>query len=99
MSRANEELLSKLHELMAQDMLDVIKNGRLFLDKDGQIATNSDGKPVRVAATAAQWAAIIKFLKDNGIEAVIGRNKESAIDKLAQSLPDLDDIDTINTVQ
>ncbi|APT58548.1 hypothetical protein RQ831_16160 [Roseomonas gilardii] len=57
MSRATEELLAKLHKLMADEFVDRLQNGEK--DKDGN----------EIPATAATLNTIRQFLKDNGITA------------------------------
>lgn len=65
---APEELLGALHEAVASDLFEKIKEGR---------------------ATPAEISTAVKFLKDNGIEAV--PTKGSALDNLANSLPEFAD--------
>lgn len=49
MSTAKTDLLEKIHELMAQEMLRKLESGE---------------------AEAKDWAVIVKFLKDNNIDAI-----------------------------
>lgn len=49
MSKAKTDLLEKIHELMAQEMLRKLESGE---------------------AEAKDWAVIVKFLKDNNIDAI-----------------------------
>lgn len=57
MSRASNDLLEKLHSLIAQDMLDRLENG---------------------ACEAKDWAVIVKFLKDNGIDGLPSGDDDAA---------------------
>ena len=68
---ASEELLGLLHEAVADDLLQRFRK-----------AATGDGEPL----TPAEISQAIKFLKDNGIEAVAGENDK--LGKLAESLPD-----------
>lgn len=51
-----------LHELLAQRMLEVLRDGRDTVTQDGGV--------VKVMATAADFNAVRQFLKDNGINSV-----------------------------
>lgn len=58
MSKATTDLLEQIHQLLAQAMLDKLK------DKDAP-------------AEARDWAVIVKFLKDNNIDALAGESEEA----------------------
>jgi len=49
MSKATTELLEKIHQQLAKDMLELLESGE---------------------AQAKDWAVIVKFLKDNNIDAI-----------------------------
>lgn len=56
MSKAKTDLLEKIHELMAQEMLRKLESGE---------------------AEAKDWAVIVKFLKDNNIDAIPNAGDEA----------------------
>lgn len=66
MSRASQDLLERLHSLIAQDMLNRLEAGE---------------------CEAKDWAVIVKFLKDNGIDGLLDANPDaaSAFDRLVQA--------------
>lgn len=64
---ASEELLGKLHDMVASDLLRRIETGE---------------------ATAQELAQAIKFLKDNGIEAIPVENGK--LQALTDMLPNFD---------
>lgn len=64
---ASEELLGRLHDAVASDLLQKVESGE---------------------ATAQELSAAIKFLKDNGIEALAVNT--NPLQKLADSLPEFD---------
>lgn len=65
---ASEELLGKLHDAVASDLLRRVMSGE---------------------ATPQELSVVVKFLKDNGIEALpVG---DSPLNKLAASLPEFTD--------
>jgi len=68
--RASDEVLSSLHNVLAQDLLRRIQSGE---------------------ATPAELNAAIKFLQNNGIEAV--NQEDSPLAALAASLPKFNDED------
>lgn len=65
---ASEELLGRLHDAVAADLLRRVQSGE---------------------ASAQELSVVVKFLKDNGIEAIPADN--SPLKKLAESLPDFTD--------
>jgi len=52
----------RLHELLSQRMLEVLRDGRDILGQDGEVK--------KIMATAADFNAVRQFLKDNGINSV-----------------------------
>jgi hypothetical protein len=66
--RASEDLLSTLHDAVAQELLGRVRSGE---------------------ASPAELSAAIKFLKDNGIEAL--PTIDNNIGKLMASLPDFEE--------
>ncbi len=76
---ATEDILGKLHELTAQQMIEMLKEGVPVEDK-------VTGEVTRAPVPAPYLATIVKFLKDNGIEALPAENE--TLGKLANSLPD-----------
>lgn len=85
---ASETKMAELHELTAELLMGVLKNGVPIVNKEtGEI----EGY---VPAPAPYFAAAIKFLKDNGIEAVPTENNK--LGRLAQSLPDFTDEEPIH---
>lgn len=70
MSAASKDLMAMLHGVVAQELLDRIKDG---------------------SATAADISNAIKFLKDNGVEARVDRNKD--VQSLAAAFPTFSDDD------
>lgn len=52
--------LSLLHQLTTKQFLEILQNGEVVVDKDGE--------PHRITPTAAMMGQIIKFLKDNNID-------------------------------
>ena len=75
--QASKELLDQLHNLVGQSLADEIKR----YGEDGDLC----GEPL----PAALIGQAIKFLKDNGIEALPTQN--NGLGNLVDSLPDLDD--------
>lgn len=75
MSRATEEALGGLHDLVAEGLADTLRNG---VDK-----VLADGTVVKEKASPAYYAAAIKFLKDNGIDAP---RKNPGLQQLAAAL-------------
>jgi hypothetical protein len=68
MSAASKDALELLHDAVAKELTERVKNGD---------------------ATAADISNAIKFLKDNGIEAVLGKNP--GVTSLASQFPTFDD--------
>lgn len=87
--RASQDTMEALHEALARQLLDAVKNGELVLTKDGEVA--------RIGARAAVLNVARQFLKDNNIEAV--PVPESPLKKLEETLGDLDDDDPDNVIQ
>ena len=80
---ATESKLGALHELTAETLSDIIRNGVPIVDKEtGEVVD-------RAPAPAPYIAAAIKFLNDNGIKALPTAN--SKLSNLAKSLPDFSD--------
>jgi len=76
MSNASEESLGALHGLLAESMKEALEKAR-----------NSDeGVPPQL------MAQIIKFLKDNNIEAAPTEGGDSELDQLMGSLPEFEPI-------
>lgn len=71
MSKATVDLLDQLHGGIAKSMLDELDRYRL------------SGEPV----PPQLYSNIIKFLKDNGIEADMGTQDNTEINRLFSSLP------------
>ena len=67
-TRANEEILGLLHDVVAKDLLRRVMSGE---------------------ATPAELNAAIKFLQNNGIEAIA--TDDNPLGKLVASLPTFDD--------
>lgn len=65
---ASEELLGRLHDAVAADLLRRVLSGE---------------------ASAQELSVVVKFLKDNGIEALPADN--SPLKRLADALPEFDD--------
>ena len=62
MAGASEEVLKQLHAELANQLLDMIRNGVPVFDKEGEeVGTRK--------ATAAELGAAISFLKNNSITA------------------------------
>lgn len=72
--------LQSLHELLALDLLDRLKNGEKVV---------AGGEAVVVKASASTLNVIRQFLKDNGIEAV--RTPKNPLGRLAANLPSFND--------
>jgi len=58
----SDKIYSDLQRLLAQRMLEVLRDGRETIGPDGQ--------PTRIMATAADFNAVRGLLKDNGINSV-----------------------------
>lgn len=84
---ATEDLLGRLHEITAQQMIDMLENGVPVQDKE-------TGELVYAPVPAPYLATIVKFLKDNGIEALPTDNNK--LGKLAESLPDFSEEEPLN---
>lgn len=77
---ATEDTLGLLHEMTAQALMDVIKNGVPIVNKEtGEVEGYAP-------APAPYIAAAIKFLKDNDIGSL--PTEDNALGELAKSLPD-----------
>lgn len=92
MSRASSKQADALHALVAEALIEQIqawKAGRL-------VDMGKEGEWVKVFPPAL-LAQAIKFLKDNGINSpgVSG----SKIDRLARTLPSLDDLDQVTSAR
>lgn len=61
MAKASESALGTLHAAVAEALTDVIANGAVVTDKEGEA--------VRITAPAAYLGAAIAFLKNNNITA------------------------------
>lgn len=86
-SKATNELLDMLHQITAQELADVIKNGVPIVNKEtGEIEGRSP-------APASYIAAAIKFLKDNDITADPRADRFNPLTNAMVDLPDLDDLD------
>lgn len=66
---ASTAILAELHSALAAAMLDVIKNGVI-------LSVDDEGNEVRRKASAAEWGAIISFLKNNSITADMEEDDE-----------------------
>ena len=62
---ASEELLGRLHDAVAADLLRRVQTGE---------------------ATPQELSVVVKFLKDNGIEAIA--TEDNALGNLAKEMPD-----------
>lgn len=62
---ASEELLGRLHDAVAADLLRRVQTGE---------------------ATPQELSVVVKFLKDNGIEAIA--TEDNSLGKLAQEMPE-----------
>lgn len=92
--KAKPLAMEELHNLTALQLTQVIKQG-VPLVRDGEpVVDEFTGEIVRVPASAAYFAAAIKFLKDNDITADLAPNSPMA--GLVGSLPTFlsDDGDT-----
>ena len=86
---ASEDILGLIHQLTAKQFLDILQNGETTVDKDGELT--------RLTPSAAMMAQIIKFLKDNGIEASPAAKGD--MDGLVQALEDEGyDIDNVRVL-
>lgn len=85
---AAEKKLGLLHEITADTFIQIIKEGVPIVNKEtGEIEGYAP-------APAPYLAAAIKFLKDNGIEALAEGNDK--LSKLADELPDFDDEESLH---
>lgn len=83
-----EVTLRHVHELLAKDMLDRLQNGVPATDKSGvPLVDPETGEPILRPLVAAEWTAIAKFLKDNGIDAAPPSNPatDDAFTRLIES--------------
>ena len=64
---ASDAILKSLHEALAAELLDLIKNGVPVFDKEGNEAGTRK-------ATAAEMAVAVTFLKNNDITADLDDN-------------------------
>jgi hypothetical protein len=65
MASASPEQLAEIHAGLADEMAKILKEGIKALDKEGTLVT--------LTPSAAYLAAIAKFLKDNGVDAHLGK--------------------------
>jgi hypothetical protein len=56
-----------LDEALDEVLLDVIRNGRIVLDKHGDPVLGDDGKPMRVPPSAADLSVVVRRLHSLGI--------------------------------
>lgn len=81
---ADQKVLSDLHTHVARELTDIIKNG---IEEE-----DSEGNTKRVKAPASYFTVAVKFLKDNGIDAI--PDKSADLGALANALPEFEDDDT-----
>ena len=74
---ASENILKELHAQLAQELLDIVRNGVPVLDKEG----NESGTR---KATAAELSVAVAFLKNNEITADL--NDSDATRELREAL-------------
>lgn len=67
MASASKQAMERLHAALADEMANILKDGRKEVTKDGTV--------VQVNPSPADLNAIRQFLKDNGIEAQAGSGK------------------------
>ena len=71
----SKETLAKIHELLANEMVERLEAGSVVRDKEGDL--------VAASITAAEMNVIRQFLKDNGIDqAVSDSDVANPFDKL-----------------
>lgn len=85
---ASTETMAALHEALAKDLADRLRNGEQVVTKDGEVVT--------VKPPAATLNVVRQFLKDNGIEAIATRG--SPMQDLIDSIP-MDDEDQPKVVR
>ena len=74
---ASENILKELHAQLAQELLDIVRNGVPIFDKEGnEVGTRK--------ATAAELSVAVSFLKNNEITADI--NDSDATRELREAL-------------
>jgi len=78
MSAATEDDLGKLHGAVARGLTDIVTDGETVVVGKGE-----DAKAVKIAASAAYYAAAITLLKNNNITAGKGN---AALNELKQAL-------------
>lgn len=79
-SSATKQAMERLHAALADEMANILKEGRKEVTKDGTV--------VQVNPSPADLNAIRQFLKDNGIEAQAGSGKGASFDELkSKALP------------
>lgn len=76
-SRATEEALGALHGLLAETLTAQL------------VAARESGEPI----PPALLGQVIKFLKDNGVDAPAATSAK--LDRLANALPDIDELDNV----
>lgn len=85
MSRATDALMDTLHQMTAETLTKIIKEGVTVLDKEGN--------QVQMPAPAAYIAAAIKFLKDNDITADAAAGRTKPLADAVSNIPTFDDGD------
>lgn len=77
----SKDVMEALHVVLAQELSRQLREGTWVEDENG--------KPVKLSPKAALLNVARQFLKDNGIEAAIG--KGGAIDEVSKALKDFED--------
>lgn len=83
MSRATDDLLDALHGVVSETFLNEIRRYA-----KGEVRDPKTGETLPVPAALLTSAA--KFLKDNGVDRPV--RPGDAVDKLADELPELDNV-------
>lgn len=84
--RASEDALDGLHNAIAGELKSILTEGKVVIDKDS-------GETEHVTADPAYFSAAIRFLKDNGVTAVLkpGGEMQQLIDALNEKDGDVSD--------
>jgi hypothetical protein len=90
--RASQDLMDKLHAVLAEDMLERVTKGEEVVVGKGE-----DQRIERVKCSAATLNVVRQFLKDNHIEGIPVQG--SVLGKLVDSLPDYDEDEATNVVR
>lgn len=85
MSKATNDMMDMLHQLTAEKLASIIRDGVEIVNKEGEV--------VNIPAPAAYISAAIKFLKDNDITADVNSERMNHMQSALKGIPQFEDSD------